>query len=74
MEIKNCTWLPATTGAPIPDLVDLTDIQHCPKSRDGYGHCDHWWYGETPCCWCGDNTPRDNVAEPVAEQDKKAPR
>ena len=25
--------------------------QDCPNSKDGHGHCPHWWDGED-CCWC----------------------
>lgn len=28
----------------------------CPKSKDGRGHCQHWW-DEEPCCWCGSDSP-----------------
>ena len=25
----------------------------CPKSKDGLGHCIHWYEAEE-CCWCYD--------------------
>lgn len=30
---------------------DIYD-EHCPKSKDGRGHCVCWWEGDG-CCWCG---------------------
>jgi hypothetical protein len=28
------------------------DTEVCPETKDGNGHCEHWWDGEM-CCWCG---------------------
>ncbi len=42
--------------------LDLIDKELCPKSKDGHGHCVHWWDGCDPCCWCGDNS--DPQADP----------
>lgn len=27
------------------------DVETCPHSKDGRGHCNCWWEME-PCCWC----------------------
>jgi len=35
---------------------EVNDAEFCPKSKDGNGHCNHWWDGDKPCCWCGDDT------------------
>lgn len=37
--------------------------EHCPRSHDSK-HCNHWWDGDAPCCFCGDNT--DPCPDPEA--------
>jgi NTP pyrophosphatase (non-canonical NTP hydrolase) len=39
---------PQLTGDDPQDTID----QVCLFSKDGSGHCGHWWDTE-PCCWCG---------------------
>ena len=34
-------------------LTHAHEETDCVASKDGHGHCVHWWDAE-PCCWCGD--------------------
>lgn len=58
------------------DLRDAreADDENCPNSRDGLGHCQHWWEGD-PCCWCdaGEMSMEDKVRNGMVEGPPRKP-
>jgi hypothetical protein len=49
-------------------MSDDDESHDCPNSKDGNGHCVHWWDGEA-CCWCdaGEMSMDDMVEQGMAE-------
>lgn len=40
------------------------DPEFCPKSEHENTHCECWWDGHDPCCYCGDNTAPCDCEQP----------
>ena len=38
-------------SAYLSEEQEAAELQDCPNSKDGRGHCPHWWDGDG-CCWC----------------------
>ena len=53
-------------------LVKMIDGEHsdehpCPYSKDGHGHCVHWWDNES-CCWCNDPACKCEMCNEIEEE------